>query len=158
MRLLIRSRLTWIYSGCRSIFDFRLKPLFALVDMSKFQGWESPLQKLRDERVNDWIAWTKLHTRWYYSSSTKDLITKDVGNENRNTLAIYCIYPKYSDTSRPYHTCSKIWTSTIYYLMCLKIVWWVANSVDSDETHCVLCGVSSGSTLCVQACLSKYIR
>ena len=47
----------------------------------------------------------------------------------------YRIYPKYSDTSTPYHTCSKIRTSTIHYLMlCLKIAGWVANSVDPDET------------------------
>ena len=47
----------------------------------------------------------------------------------------YCIYPKYSDTSTPYHICSKIWTSTIHYpMLCLKIAGWVANSVDPDET------------------------
>ena len=35
----------------------------------------------------------------------------------------------------PYHICSKIWTSTIYYpSLCLKIAGWVANSVDPDET------------------------
>ena len=55
----------------------------------------------------------------------------------------YCIYPKYSDTSTPYHTCSKIWTSTIYYLLlCLKIAGCVANSDDPDESfldlHCLL--------------------
>ena len=47
----------------------------------------------------------------------------------------YRIYPKYSDTSTPYHTCSKIWKSTIYYqIFSLKIAEWVANSVDLDET------------------------
>ena len=47
----------------------------------------------------------------------------------------YLIYPKYSDTSTPYHICSKIQTSTIHYLiLCLKIAGWVANSVDPDET------------------------
>ena len=47
----------------------------------------------------------------------------------------YHIYPKYSDTSTPYHICSKIWTSTIHYpMLCLKIAGWVANSVDPDET------------------------
>ena len=48
-------------------------------------------------------------------------------------------YPKYLDISTPYYICSKIWT--IYYLMCLKIAGWVANSVDPDETlglHCLL--------------------
>ena len=29
----------------------------------------------------------------------------------------YRIYPKYSDTSTPYHICSKILTSRIHYLM-----------------------------------------
>ena len=47
----------------------------------------------------------------------------------------YRIYPKYSDTSTPYHIRSKIWTSTIHYpMLCLKIAGWVANSVDPDET------------------------
>ena len=47
----------------------------------------------------------------------------------------YRIYPKYSDTSTPYHICSKIWTSTIHYpMLCLKFAGWVANSVDPDET------------------------
>ena len=47
----------------------------------------------------------------------------------------YRIYPKYSDTSTPYHICSKIWTSTIHYpMLCLKIAGWVANSVDPDKT------------------------
>ena len=47
---------------------------------------------------------------------------------------MYHIYPKYSDTSTPYHICSKIWTSTIHYpMLCLKIAEWVANSVDPDE-------------------------
>ena len=67
-----------------------------------------------------------------------------------NNLALYytyCIYPKYSDTSSLYHTCFKTWTSTIYYLMCLKIVGWVADNVDPDET-----------LLFAQACLSEYIR
>ena len=46
----------------------------------------------------------------------------------------YRIYPKYSDTSTPYHICSKIWASTVYYpMLCLKIAGWVANSVDPDE-------------------------
>ena len=47
---------------------------------------------------------------------------------------VYRIYLKYSDTSTPNHICSKIWTSTIYYLMlCLNIAGWMANSVDPDE-------------------------
>ena len=45
----------------------------------------------------------------------------------------FCIYPKYSDTWNPYHTCSKISTSTIYYpLLCQKIARWVKNSDDPD--------------------------
>ena len=50
-------------------------------------------------------------------------------------VLLYRIYRKYSDTSTPYHLCSKIWASTIHYpMLCLKIAGWVANSVDPDET------------------------
>ena len=54
----------------------------------------------------------------------------------------YCIYPKYSNTSTPHHTCSKISTSITYYpLLCLKIAG-LTNSVDPDEmphsSHCLL--------------------
>ena len=39
-------------------------------------------------------------------------------------VSIHHIYPKYSDTSTAYHTCSKILTSTIYYpMLCLKNCW-----------------------------------
>ena len=57
-------------------------------------------------------------------------------NENiQNQKSVYHINPKHLGTSTRYHSCSKIWTRTIYYLMlCLKIAGWVANSVDSDET------------------------
>ena len=55
-------------------------------------------------------------------------------NNKSSEFTSYRIYPKYSDTSTPYHTCSKIWISTIYYpILCLQIVGWVANSADSDE-------------------------
>ena len=58
-------------------------------------------------------------------------------------IVLYCIYPEYLDTSKPYHTCSKIRTNTIYYLLfCLKIAGWVANSVDPDVAT-----FPSGSTL-----------
>ena len=53
----------------------------------------------------------------------------------RKMFIKYLFYPKYSDTSTPYHICSKIWTRTIHYpMLCLKIAGWVANSVDPDET------------------------
>ena len=49
----------------------------------------------------------------------------------------YRFYLKYSDTSSPFHTCRKIWTSPFYYMfVCLKQCKWVANSVDSDQTPC----------------------
>ena len=36
---------------------------------------------------------------------------------------IYRINPKYSDTTTPNYTCSRIWTSTIYYpMLCLKLL------------------------------------
>ena len=67
-------------------------------------------------------------------------------------LMKYRIYPKYLDTSTPYHTCSEIWTRTIYYpTLCVKIAEWGANSVDPDEMphsvashlglHCLLWSV-----------------
>ena len=41
----------------------------------------------------------------------------------------------YSDISSPYHTCSKIWTSTIYFpMLFLKTAGWVAMSVVPGET------------------------
>ena len=40
-----------IYTDCHSGFHFRLKPFFLSVDV-QIQRWESPLQKLRNERVN----------------------------------------------------------------------------------------------------------
>ena len=72
-------------------------------------------------------------------------------------LYVYRIYPKYSNTSTPYHTCSNIWTSTIYYpMLCQNCLmsgkqcrpWWDA----------AFCGVSSGSTLFAPASLSEYLR
>ena len=73
---------------------------------------------------------------------------KVVGNLDK-----YIIYPKYSDTSTPYHTSSKIWTSTIYdSVLCLKIVGYVANSVDP-----AFCGASPGSALFAQAGMSEYV-
>ena len=63
-------------------------------------------------------------------------------NRKRQALthANYHIYPKYSDTSTPYHTCSKIWTSTIYYpTLCLKLAGWVDASAASHlGLHCLL--------------------
>ena len=60
----------------------------------------------------------------------------------------YSIYLKYLNTSFHYHTCSKIWASTIYYpMLCLKNCcmsgkqfrsWWDA----------MFCSASSGSTVC----------
>ena len=53
MRQLITSRLIWICTVCHSVIDFRLKPLFASMDVSNFIDGKSPLQKLRGERVMD---------------------------------------------------------------------------------------------------------
>ena len=74
---------------------------------------------------------------WFFSKKKKKK------KKNSNIICCSCdwhfkgyrIYPKYSDTSTPYHICSKIWTSTIHYpMLCLKIAGWVANSVDPYET------------------------
>ena len=82
----------------------------------------------------------------FYSTSPGTCMSKNcwVSDKQGKNLTRYHVYPKYLDTSTPYHTCSctcsKIWTSTIYHLMsCLKIAGWVTNSVDPDETpHCVV--------------------
>ena len=57
------SRLIRIYTVCHSKFDFRLKPLFASVDVSMFKD-ESPLQKLRDERVNYFVSNSVFMLAW----------------------------------------------------------------------------------------------
>ena len=67
---------------------------------------------------------------------------------------MYRNYPKNTNISTLYHTYSKIWTHTISYpMLCLKLVdewqsrpWWDA----------AFCGVSSGSTMFAQSCLSEY--
>ena len=38
----------------------------------------------------------------------------------------YGIYPKYLDTSTPYHTCSKILTSRIYYPDIMSKICWMS--------------------------------
>ena len=79
------------------------------------------------------IFWEKLENNIINLSSpefAKRLVkvTAEFGimwsSSNSKTLTIreYRIYPKYSDTSTPYHICSKIRTSTIHYpMLCLKI-------------------------------------
>ena len=97
---------------------------------------------------------------------------KNVRSVSSPLKTVYCIYPKYSDTSAPYHTCSEIWTSTIYYpMLCLKITGWMADSVDSDEMphsavsdlgiHCLLrpvCLNTYGKYIIwiLQKCMTQY--
>ena len=72
-------------------------------------------------------------------------------------ICIYHIYPKYSDTSTPYHSCPKIWTRTIYRpMLCLKY-YWMSGKQCGPWWDTTFCGISSGSTLFAQACLSQYI-
>ena len=75
---------------------------------------------------------------FFLISPQKQMLWYSVETYCQNTSYEYRIYPKYSDTSTPYHIlCTKIWTSTIHYpMLCLKIAGWVANSVDPDETPC----------------------
>ena len=84
---------------------------------------------------------------------------------NRKVLALlficclYCIYPKYSDTSIPYHTCSKLWTSTIYYpMLCLNIAGWVPNSVDPDEMPHFVASHLGLQCLLRLVCLNTYSK
>ena len=60
---------------------------------------------------------------------------------------IYRIYPEYSDNSTPYHTCTKFWTSTIYYPNVVSKNCWISCKQSiPDETpaashlglHCLL--------------------
>ena len=67
-------------------------------------------------------------TKWHY------IVKSNTSFFNKKKINACRIYPKYSDTSTPYHTCSKIWTSTIYYpMLCLKIAGSMAKRVDPDE-------------------------
>ena len=86
------------------------------------------------------LNWAKVHLQgifgqliitWSSVSSEKVCTVKSLIRLHRFT---YRIYPKFSDSSTTYHTCSKFWTSTIYYpLSCLKIARCVAKSVEPDE-------------------------
>ena len=74
-----------------------------------------------------------------YADLSKSLLGAYVfwrcGSQTSQHHVIFRIYPKYSDTSTPYHIYSNNWTSIIHYpMLCLKIAGWVANSVDLDET------------------------
>ena len=69
---------------------------------------------------------------WWRQFSTY-LITQEEINPNMVYLALKhmtgydCIYSKYMDTSLPYHTCSKLWTSLVYcQLTYLRTAGWVA--------------------------------
>ena len=68
------------------------------------------------------------------------------------------IYRKYSDSLTLYNTCSKTWTSAIYYLNSLPNNCWMSGKQRRSWWDVAFCGVSSGSTLFAQACLSKCIR
>ena len=83
------------------------------------------------------------HNNWPWVTRLLPVCDHLAGDERAGCAAyiwfiacvLYRFYPKYSDTSTPYHICSKIWTSTIHYpMLCLKTAGWVANSVDPDET------------------------
>ena len=55
MTRLIISRMIRIYTACHSALDFWLISLYATMDVSKSQRWESPKQDLRGKRVNYFI-------------------------------------------------------------------------------------------------------
>ena len=81
------------------------------------------------------VFWEKQQKYQFYWPSAQLAPKIAIVKANTACCNITVFYPKYSDTSTPYHICSKIWTSTIYYpMLCLKIAGWVANSVDPDVT------------------------
>ena len=91
--------------------------------------------------------------RILYIESAKTL-NKMTLNELVKLTMLWTTGPR---TLTPCHTCSKIWTSTIYYMLyCLKIAGWVEKRVDPDEMpHSV---VSHLGLHCLlrPACLNTY--
>ena len=89
------SSLIWIYTVCQSVFDFRLKPPFCNIGHVLIQGWESSIQKLRDERVNLFSP-NKVFKRGYIEMFIF-LLNSVFILRNQN----YCIYPNYSAREVP---------------------------------------------------------
>ena len=98
----------------------------------------------------------KLTTLWTTGPSLETQLTLIIQSEGDQQISItfeYCIYCKYSDSSTPYHT-----FTICYPMLCLKIAWWAANSVDPDETlhsagshlglHCLLSPVCPNTYSC----------
>ena len=123
----------------------------------------SPRWAVMEFCVGNAVAWlivlivtTKRRERQTNPDKTEEMRSCD-----RSVLAactmLYRIYPKYSDISTPYHTYSKIWT---YYLLpdVVPKICWMSGKQCRPKWDAAFCGVSSGSTLFAQACLSEYIR
>ena len=98
---LVRSRPIRFYT----VFDFRLKPLFASVDMPKFNDGRVPSQKLRGEGVNCHSTGVgeSAQVGKQHLSMAENLLTLKL---NLNALTVlkasnkgpyYCIYPKNGD-------------------------------------------------------------
>ena len=113
-------QLIWIYTVCHSVCEFVSTTWIKQSDWLKYKNGRGILIYSEGQglKLAHMIQYFQSNWNWY------KICVK---------VLLYRIYPKFSDTSTPYHTCSKILTSTIYYQMYLKIAGWVANNVDSDE-------------------------
>ena len=153
-RLQIRHRLVYDFTVCRcSFLPFVCSGLSVFI-YPKYSDILNPYHtcsKIWTSTIYYPILWLKI-AGWEANSVTPADETLHSAASHLGLhclLRPVCVYPKYSDISTPYHTCSKILTSTIYYpILWLKIAGWVANSVDPDETlhsaashlglHCLL--------------------
>ena len=111
-----------------------------------FHGHLWPLSSLEAKTESD-----------YDELNEKRLLCTVFIHKNLSYLQLWLPYLPYLDTSTPYHSCPKIWTRTIYRLMlCLKN-YWKSGKQCGPWWDATFCGISSGSTLFAQACLSEYI-
>ena len=102
----------------------KMRPGKILIRLRECAGWSefslgTQFKPGTINRIIDWLS-DKFHKNDYRYR---------FANTRLFDFFVYHIYLLYSDASTPYHTLSKIWTSTIYYpMLCLKIGRWVATA------------------------------
>ena len=102
--------------------------------------WTGPLLSIHSKAY----TFGSLYSMVHYSIVSDTTPLKDVSQKCCIRTNTVFTPSKYSDTSTPYHTCSKNWTSTIYYqMLCLKIAGWVADEIPNSAAshlglHCLL--------------------
>ena len=71
--------------------------------------------------------------RYVHACAYTCILLVTANNKKKN---VYRNYPRYSDISTPYHACSKIRTSTIYYpMLCLKVAGWAVWTLLGRVSH-----------------------